>query len=657
MYRHGRGLRFLTSASATQKKTTWDPISSLTLNHPTLILLEKCNSRRHFKQILAQMMRNNLTSQTFPMSRLLYFSAISHAENLDLGYLLLNYFTPNPNLYIYNTMISASSSSSFSNQSFALYNSMLRSSIYPDKHTLVYLLQACGCLSIGKQIHSHAIVTGLCSYAYLLNSLIKMYMENGDMGCARNVFEQMPDPDTVSFNIMLVEYAKKGRSLESVGIFREMMRLGFEPDGFTMLGLLISSGHLGDLRLGKSIHAWIERRGCLLASNLILGNAILDMYVKCEKIGLAGTLFGLQKETDAISWNTMMAGYVKIGNLDLACDFFDKMPKRDLVSWNSLIAGYARTGDYMTLRRLIHEMLAENVRPDEVSMINLVSATAEVGLLDQGKQVHGWAVRMLVKINAFLSSALIDMYSKCGNVETAFKVFNRVTEMDVAVWTTMISGFAFHGYGNCALDMFFEMQMYVMPNHVTLVAILTACSHSGFVDEGLNIFRSMKDRYNIEPRLEHYGCLVDLLVRSGKVEDAINVIEKMPMKPSQSIWGSVLGACRTKNMEIAKLASAELLKLEPEEEGGYILLSNMYASCGKWRHSDKIREIMDSQGIKKTAGSSCLAINGVEHEFLAADKSHLKWKDLRSILLCLRSQMKMNDNFSVEFSYPQLYSC
>ncbi|XP_021910780.1 pentatricopeptide repeat-containing protein At3g04750, mitochondrial-like, partial [Carica papaya] len=258
--RYGRqGFRFLTSTS-TRTNSNWDPTLSLQLNHPTLVLLEKCSSRVHFKQILAQIMRVNLIAATFPMSRLILFSAISYPQNLDLAVLLFNHFTPNPNLYIYNTMISALWYSS--SQSLALYSSMLRSCVYPDKNTLVYLVKSSKCLVEVKQIHCHAVVTGLLlslENNYLQNSLMKMYIENGQMGLAHMVFLNMPEPDTASYNVMIVGYAKKGCSLEAVKLFHQMVALGLEYDEFTILGLLVCCGKLGELRLGKSVHGLMEK--------------------------------------------------------------------------------------------------------------------------------------------------------------------------------------------------------------------------------------------------------------------------------------------------------------------------------------------------------------------------------------------------------------
>ncbi|KAF8392288.1 hypothetical protein HHK36_022630 [Tetracentron sinense] len=648
MYRYIRGSSRLFNSASISSRTNWDPTVSLTLKHPTLVLLEKCRTRAHLKQILAQMMRSHLTTQTFPMSRLLLFSAISYPENLDMAIILFNHHTPHPNLYIYNTMISALSFSS--SQSFALYNSMLGAYIYPDKHTLLSLLKASKYLPEGKQIQCHAIITGVSSYGYLQNSLIKMYSDNGQIGLAHQVFQERLTQDSVSCNIMIVGYAREGYSLEALELFHEMVGLGLDPDEFTMVGLLISCGQLGDTRWGKSVHAWIERRKLVSAWNLILANALLDMYVKCKQMDLARKIFNEFVERDIISWNTIIAGYIKVGELELACTLFDTMPSRDLVSWNTIIAGYAQMGDYPVVRSLFEGMLGENIRPDKVTIVSLICAATEAGALDQGRWIHGWVVRTQMKLDAFLGSALIDMYCKCGSIERAVMVFKGATERDVTLWTTMIAGFAFHGHGSKALELFLEMQEDLIPNRVTFVAVLTACSHSGMVDQGLKIFNSMKDNYGIEPGVEHYGCLVDLLGRAGRLIEAKDVIENMPMKPSRSIWGAVLNACKVHgNVELAETALTELMKLEPEKEGGYVLLSNIYAACGRWSYSDKIREIMEIRGVKKTAGCSTVVVDGIFHEFVTADKRHPRWVEIHSILICLKNEMKSGADISLDF--------
>ncbi|XP_058086948.1 pentatricopeptide repeat-containing protein At3g04750, mitochondrial [Magnolia sinica] len=645
-----RGCSFIPAALCSSR-SSWDPTVSLILKHPTLVLLEKYRSRAHFKQILAQMMRIHLVTETFPMSRLL-FSSTSHLESLDMAILLFNHYTPQPNLYIYNIMICALSFSPI--DSIALFKSMLQSCIYPDKQTLLYLLKAAKCLSVGLQIHAHAIITGFSSHVYLQNSLIKMYAENGRMDLAHQVFQQMIEQDAVSWNIMISGHIKNGGSLQALEFFRKMGVSGLKPDEFTAVSLFTACGQLGDARQGKSVHAWIERRKCI-ALNLIVGNALLDMYVKLEELELARRVFDRAEVRDCISWNTMIAGYAKVGELEFACKLFNEMPSRDLVSWNSLIAGYAQKGDCRAVMKLFRDMLVENIRPDKVTIVGLVSTAAEMGALHQGRWVHGWLVKNQMKLDAFLGSALIDMYSKCGSIERAFMVFERISERDVMVWTAMIAGLAFHGYGNKALELFREMQEVSTPNAVTLLAILTACNHSGMVDQGHAIFYSMKQISGVEPGIEHYGCLVDLLGRAGRLAEARDVIEKMPMKPSRTIWGAMLSACKAHgNVGLAEIALRELLKLEPEKEGGYVLLSNVYAACGKWSSSDNIRGIMESRGVKKRAGCSSVVVDGVDHEFVAADKRHSRWVEIYCILKSLNREMRSGADISLKFQQQLL---
>lgn len=638
-----RGIRLFATESGS--KTTWDPVHSLQLNHQSLVLLENCNSRNQFKQVLAQIMRFNLIGDTFPMSRLILFSAITYPENIDLAKLLFLNFTPNPNVFVYNTMISVVSSSK--KECFGLYSSMIRHRVSPDKQTFLYLMKASSFLSEVKQIHCHIFVSGCLSLGnYLWNSLVKLYMELGSLNFAEKVFEVMPEPDLSSFNIMIVGYSKKGLSLEALELYYKMVGDGIQPDEYAVLGLLVCCGQLSDIRLGKGVHGWIERRGPGYSSNLILSNALLDMYFKCKESGLAKRAFDAMKKKDMRSWNTMVGGFVKLGDMEAAQAVFYRMPNRDLVSWNSLLFGYSnKEYDQRAARGLFYEMLiVEQVKPDRVTMVSLISGAANNGDLSQGRWAHGLVIRLQLKVDAFLGSALIDMYCKCGIIERAFMIFKTATEKDVALWTSMITGLAFHGNGQQALQLFERMQEEgVTPNEVTLLAVLTACSHSGLVEEGLHVFNHMKENFGFDPETEHYGSLVDLLCRAGKVEEAKEIVQKkMPMRPSQSMWGSILSACRGgEDIETAEMALTELLKLEPEKEGGYVLLSNIYATVGRWGYSDKTREAMESRGVKKTAGYSIVV--GVEgiHSFVAAEKqNHPRWVEIKGILQHLHDEMK-----------------
>ncbi|KAH0881560.1 hypothetical protein HID58_068954 [Brassica napus] len=508
-----RGVRFF-ATECKRKTTTWDPLHSLDLNHQSLVLLEKCNSRHQFKQILANIMRVNLICDTFPMSRLILFSAITYPDNIDLAKLLFRNFTPNPNVFVYNTMISSALSKK---ECFGLYGSMVRHGVCPDRQTFLYLMKVTNFLSEVKQIHCHVTVSGVLSEGnnyYLWNSLVKLYMELGGLGYAEKVFDEMPERDVSSFNTMIVGYAKKGYCLEAMKLYYKMVGDGIEPDEYAVLGLLVCCGRLSDVRLGKGVHGWIERRKPGSSSNLILWNAVLDMYFKCRDSGFAKRVFDVMTKKDTCSWNTMVGGFVKLEDMEAAREVFDQMPRRDLVSWNSLLLGYSKKGcDQRVVRELVYEMLiVEKVVPDGVTFVSLISGAANNGELSQGRWAHGFMIRLGLQIDAFLGSALVDI----------------------------------------------------------------AC-------------------------------------RGGE------------------------------DIETAEMALTELLKLEPDKEGGYVLLSNIYAAARRFGYSDKTREAMESRGVKKVAGySSVVGVEGA-HSFVATERqNHPRWLEIRGILHHLCEEMSSN---------------
>ncbi|KAF3778069.1 Pentatricopeptide repeat-containing protein [Nymphaea thermarum] len=627
--------------------SNWDATTSLDLNHPTLVMLEKCKTRRQFKEILAHMVRLHLTEQTFPMSRLLYFSAISHRENLDFSLALFHHFEFQPNLFMFNTMIAALASI-HKRRCFCLYKRMLKSAVSPDKHTLNHLLKACRCLTEVQQVHQHGVISGFSSYSYLQNSLVKIYMENGALALGRKVFDKMSQRDVVSWNSLIWGYVKAGCGREGLKLFQDMCSEGVVPDEFTMVGALGACAKIGVFRSGRSIHTRIIKMGGV-SGHCILGNALLDMYVKCKELDYARKVFDvLAVGRDAVSWNILLSGYAKFGKLPMAKRLFDEMPIRDSVTWNSIIDGYAQKGDMVAVVNLFEEMQSHKVKPDGRTIMSLASVIGMTGNLDKGKWVHGLVAEARIKMDAFLGSALVDMYSKCGSVEKALSVFEEVQERDVSVWSAMISGLALHGHGTRALELFRIMQAKeIQPNHVTFTGVLSACSHCGMVEEGLTIFHSMKQIYGIEPCAEHYGCVIDLLGRAGKLMEAKDLIERMSIKPTRSIWGAMLNACRVhQNVEIAEIASRELLKIEPEEDGGYIILSNIYASVGRWRDADIVRQTMENRGVRKVAGQSAVVVNGVFHEFVSADKAHPRWSEIYSLIHNMNNEMKVLNNFT-----------
>uniref|UniRef100_UPI0040747504 Synthetic PPR-DYW protein n=1 Tax=synthetic construct TaxID=32630 RepID=UPI0040747504 len=497
-------------------------------------------------------------------------------------------------------------------EALSLYSQMRRSGIKPDNYTFPFVLKACASLSSlkeGKQIHGHVIKSGFESDVYVQSALIDMYAKCGELEDARKVFDEMPERNVVSWNAMISGYAQNGQSEEALELFREMQQEGIKPSEFTFCSVLSACASLGSLEMGKQIHGYVIKSG--FESIVFVGNALIDMYAKC-------------------------------GSIEDARKVFDEMPERTVVSWTAMISGYAQNGQSEEALELFREMQREGVKPDEVTLPSVLSACANLGALEQGKQIHAYVIKSGFESDVFVGSALIDMYAKCGSIEDARKVFDKMPERDVVSWNAMIAAYAQHGHGKEALQLFQQMQQEgVKPSEVTFTSILSACSHAGLVDEGHHYFESMSPDYGITPRVEHYGCMVDLLGRAGRLDEAEDLIKSMPFQPNVVVWGTLLGACRVHgDVERGERAAERILELDPESAAPYVLLSNIYAAAGRWDEAAKVRKLMKERGVKKEPGCSWIEVNNKVHEFVAGDKSHPQTKEIYAELERLSKQMK-----------------
>lgn len=316
---------------------------------------------------------------------------------------------------------------------------------------------------------------------------------------------------------------------------------------------------------------------------------------------------------------------------------FNQISEPDLATWNTMLAAYAHGGGghaYSTSFEdtdkslealcLFIDMQLTQIRPNEVTLVALISACSNLGALSQGVWAHRYVLRNNLKVNRFVGTALVDMYSKCGCLNLACQLFDHLPERDTFCYNAMIGGLAVHGHGNQALELYRKMGFEgLVPDGATFVVTMFACSHVGLVEEGLEIFKSMKEVHGVEPKLEHYGCLIDLLGRAGRLKEAEEWIQDMPMKPNAILWRSLLGAARLHgNLEVGEVALKNLIELEPETSGNYVLLSNMYASISRWNDVKRVRMLMKHHGVNKLPGFSLVEINGAMHEFLTGDKTH-----------------------------------
>ncbi|KAF9626397.1 hypothetical protein IFM89_033216 [Coptis chinensis] len=344
---------------------------------------------------------------------------------------------------------------------------------------------------------------------------------------------------------------------------------------------------------------------------------------------------------DVVSWNSMVDGYARIGNVSVARELFDLMRSRNVVSWNTMLALYARRKDNAECLRLFDRMMQEGeVKPNEATLMSVLTACANLGKLDRGRWIHSYIEENeRIEPDVLLSTSLLTMYAKCGAMDLAREVFSEMQERSVVSWNSMIMGYGMHGYGEKALEMFLEMEKSgETPNGATFVCVLSACTHAGMVLEGWWYFDLMKRVYKIEPKVEHYGCMVDLLGRAGLMKDSEELIQKMPMEAGPPLWGALLSACEThSNFELGERVAKRLIELEPRDVGPYVLLSNIYAREGKWDDVEKVRMMMREQGLQKAAGLSLIDIAEANNQYESIHKRSM----VSSMLSEMGAQIKL----------------
>ncbi|BBH04661.1 Tetratricopeptide repeat-like superfamily protein [Prunus dulcis] len=615
-------------------------------SHPALSLIDQCTSIKQLKQVHAQMLRTGVLFDPYSASKLITASALSSFSSLDYARQVFDQI-PQPNVYTWNTLIRAYASSSDPAESILVFLEMLdHCSECPDKYTYPFAIKAASelrALQVGRGFHGMAIKASLGSDIYILNSLVHFYGSCGDLDLARRVFVKTPKKDVVSWNSMITVFAQGNCPQEALELFKEMEAENVKPNDVTMVSVLSACAKKVDLEFGRWVCSHIQRNE--IKENLTLNNAMLDMYVKCGSVEDAKRLFDRMPEKDIVSWTTMLDGYAQLGNYEEAWRVFAAMPSQDIAAWNVLISSYEQSGKPKEALAVFNELQkSKSPKPDEVTLVSTLAACAQLGAIDLGGWIHVYIKKQVMKLNCYLTTSLIDMYAKCGDLDKALEVFNSVERRDVFVWSAMIAGLAMHGQGRDALEFFSKMlEAKVKPNAVTFTNVLCACSHTGLVDEGRTFFYQMEPVYGVVPGIKHYACMVDILGRSGNLDEAVELIEKMPIPPTASVWGALLGACKLHgNVVLAEKACSHLLELDPRNHGAYVLLSNIYAETGKWDEVSGLRKHMRDAGIKKEPGCSSIEVNGSVHEFLVGDNSHPLCKEIYSKLDEMALRLKSN---------------
>ena len=549
---------------------------------------------------------------------------------------------PQPDHFLYSSLICAYSKLSLTEEALAMFTLMHSCGIRVACFAVLPVIKSCSLLQavdVGKQVHCLAMNYGFDSSVFVqtalvdfyakhgdlvsarkifdgilikdpicYNCLISGYSKSGDTDAARRIFDDMAERTVVSWNSMISGYAQNGKFHEGLRIFERMQAEKFCPNEITLVSLLSICAKLGDLEMGLRIKSYIDDNNLRL--NMMVSTAILEMYVKC-------------------------------GAVDDARKEFDRMDRRDVVTWSAMISGYAQNGRPSEAVELFELMMSEQIKPNDVALVSVLSSCAQLGLVEAGERIRAYVECQSFDTNVHVATALLDMHSKFGDIDKALQLFNKMEVKDIVSWNSMIAGLAVNGYAEEAISLYVKMKETTMrPDGITFLGLLSACTHAGLVELGLEFFRSMKSKHGITPEIEHHASVVDLFCRSGRLKEAYEFLCKMEVELNAVIWGSLLSAARTNlNVEVAEISLKKLLELEPENSGNYVLLSNLYASEGRWKEALKVRNLMKDRRVKKEVAYSCIAVDNELHKFLVGDTSHPEWSEVYNIVNELTIQL------------------
>ncbi|XP_050377135.1 pentatricopeptide repeat-containing protein At1g71490 [Argentina anserina] len=621
-------------------------------------LILSCTSHKSFpqgKQLHAHIIRLGLEQHPILVPKLVtfYSSFDSHGD----AHTVLensNILHPLP----WNLLISSYVKNELLEEALATYEQMVNKGIRPDCFTYPSVLKACAeklDIGFGKEVHKSIDASCQEWNLFVHNALVSMYGKFGLVDVARQLFDNMPQRDIISWNSMISCYASRGMWNEAFEVFGNLqmegtnisiitwntiaggclrtgkitgalellskMRVGgtrLDSVAFT-IGLSASS-HIGAIKLGKEMHGSAIRSYCDGYDNV--QNALITMYSRCKNLRHAYTLFQSIEDRSIITWNSMISGFSHMDRAEEASFIFRKM-------------------------------MCCGIKPNYVTIASILPVCARVANLQHGKEFHCYITKHVEFVDYLLLwNALVDIYARSGRVVDAKKVFDTMNEKDEVTYTSMIAGYGVQGEGKAALKLFEEMnRLKIKPDHVTMVSVLSACSHSGLMIQGQNIFERMLSMYGITPDVEHYGCMVDLFGRAGLLHNAKNIIKRMPYKPTSAMWATLIGACRIHgNTEIGEWAAEMLLQMRPENSGYYVLIANMYAAAGRWNNLANVRTFMRDLGVRKDPGSSWVDVGDGFSLFLVGDTSNQLRKEIYILLDGLSELMKDADYIRQDYS-------
>ncbi|KAK2997627.1 hypothetical protein RJ639_025205 [Escallonia herrerae] len=497
---------------------------------------------------------------------------------------------PHRTLRSCKTMIQMYTKNGLSSTTLQLFVEMLASGHpVPDKHTYPFVIKACGdllLLKLGASLHCLTVTNGFVTDTFVGNSLLAMYMNCGDKEGAKRVFDSMSERTVVSWNTMISGYFKNGSASEALMILKKMVEEGVEADCATVVSVLPACGYLKDLdagrEYGKCLHGWATRQK--LESDVNVETALIDMYANCKSMTLSFRVFRRTSKKRTVPWNAILSGCIT-----------NRLAREAI--------------------ELFKEMLLEAVDPNDATLNSLLPAYSNLADLQLAMNVHSYLIKTGFLSLVEVTTGLLDIYSKSGGLDYAHKIFDGISARykDIFVWSVIIAGYGMHGHGDTSLTLFSQMvQSGVEPNEVTFTSVLHACSHAGLVDEGLSLFKYMLKSHRALAHAEHYTCMVDLLGRADRLEEAYELIEQMPFRPNHAVWGALLGACVIhENVELGEVAARWLFEIEPNNTGNYVLMAKIYAAVGRWKEAENVRHMMNAVGLRKAPAHSSVKIGNM----------------------------------------------
>lgn len=498
----------------------------------------------------------------------------------------------------------------------------------------ILLLKLCRDSREVKQLHAQLVVSGLISHPLNPGRLIDSYVSTSHFGYAWSVFESISSPDAFAYNTMIRGLMLGEFLCESLLLFHQLLSNDPKPDHHTYTFVLKTCSRLKNLGLGKQVHGRMVKDGIFKKPDYHIRSSLIHMYFNCGCIESAERVHAEMAEKNSSSVvamsmnNSMITGYFNSGHFKMARKLFNKIRKKDTATWSAVITGYTKNNMHAEALSIFQEMMASDVPVNESTLVSALSACAHLGALDQGRWIHRY-IQQNQNVGGLingvrLSTALVDMYAKCGCIDFGYEVFRRMSKKDVVAWGVMITGFALHGKPRKCFELFDEMvDNGIQPNEIIFVAILSACSHAGYIDLGFHYFNEMVRRFRIRPSIEHYGCMVDLLGRAGRLEDAEELILSMSVDPNSVIWNALLSACTNhKDLKIGKRAAMHLDRLEEPMAGDrYKLARNFFLTNGA-REIAQLWSFPEYRGLTASSGFSIVEVAGDVHQFVVGDISH-----------------------------------